>query len=81
MATLDIEHVDLADLLEVLRTRATELEGEVTGRSQMRDVVAAHLGCSMLEAEELVDTLIARGFARVVRDPEGRVGWRLTTEI
>ena len=50
--------------------------GEIAGRSKMRDLVAAHLGCSLLEAEELVDTLIARGFARLERDPEGRVGWR-----
>lgn len=79
MTTLDVEQVDLAELLSLLRAHHTELAGELTGRSKMRDLVAGHLGCSLLEAEVLVDTLIARGFARLVRDPEGRVGWRPAT--
>jgi len=77
MAKLDVEQIDLAELLEVLRARETELAGALDGRSQMRDIVAEHLGCSMLEAEDLVDTLVARGFARLERDEEGREGWRL----
>ncbi len=79
MAKLDVEQIDLAELLEVLRGRETELEGALDGRSQMRDIVAEHLGCSMLEAEDLVDTLVARGFAHLERDEEGREGWRLAS--
>jgi hypothetical protein len=76
MSTLDVEQVDLAELLTLLRAHDTELAGDLAGRSKMRDLVAAHLCCSLLEAEVLVDTLIARGFARLVRDEEGREGWR-----
>lgn len=80
MPNLDIEQVDLAELVEVLRSTGVPLIGELTGRSQMRDVIAEHLECSMLEAEELVDTLISLGFARLLRDPEGLEGWRLSPE-
>jgi hypothetical protein len=75
---LDVEQVDLAELLAILRHRENDLEESLAGRSLMRDIVAAHLGCSMLEAENLVDTLIARGFAHLERDSEGRERWRLS---
>lgn len=77
MAKLDVEQIDLADLMMILRDRETELGGDLAGRSNMRDLLVAHLSCSMLEAEELVDTLIARGFAHLERDDEGREGWRI----
>jgi hypothetical protein len=77
MAKLEVEQIDLVELLDVLLLHQAELGGDLAGRSKMRDVVAAHLGCSLLEAEELVDTLIARGFAGLVHDDEGREGWRL----
>jgi hypothetical protein len=80
MAKLDVEQVDLAELASVLRPHEAELVGAITGRSQMRDIVASYLECSLLEAEELVDTLVARGFARMKRDREGREGWRLVAE-
>jgi len=64
---LDVEQVDLAELVEILRGRETELVGSLTGRSRMRDIVAEHLDCSMLEAEQLVDTLIAQGFVHLER--------------
>jgi hypothetical protein len=76
---LDVEQVDLAELTEVLREREPELGGSLDGRSRMRDIVAAHLDCSMLEAETVVDTLIAQGFAHLEQDPEGREGWRLAS--
>ena len=77
--TLDVEQVDLAELRDLLGRQDAGFAGALDGLSQMRDVVADHLGCSMLEAETLVDTLVARGFARFERDPEGREGWRLST--
>ena len=80
MAKLDMEQVDLAELVDVVRASETPLIGTLTGRSHMRDLVAAHLECSMLEAEELVDTMIAQGFAHLERDPEGLEVWRLAME-
>jgi hypothetical protein len=77
---LDVEQVDLAELVEMLRGHEVELVGSLTGRSRMRDLVAQRLDCSMLEAETLVDTLIAQGFAHLEHDPEGREGWRLASE-
>src|SRR5262249_34462866 len=64
MAKLDVEAVDLDLLVDVVR-EVTEapLTGAIVGRSRLRDIVADHLECSMLEAEELVDTMVARGFA------------------
>ena len=75
--SLDVEQIDLAELTDVLRPHEVELEDDLAGRSRMRDVVAAHLGCSLLEAENLVDTLVLRGFAQLEQDPEGRTFWRL----
>jgi hypothetical protein len=79
VSNFDVEQVDLAELVHVLRGHKAELVGSLSGRSHMRDIVAAHLGCSMLEAENLVDTLVAREYARLERDPEGREWWRLST--
>lgn len=80
MATLDIEQVDLAALVEAIRSRlAAPIAGAVIGRTQMRDVVAEDLRCSLLEAEQLVDTLIAAGLARLERDCDGREVWHLST--
>ena len=76
---LDVEEIDLEKLAEVVKRRSEgPLFGAITGRSIVRDIVAAHLGCSLLEAEQLVDTMVARGFARLERDDEGRQLWRMT---
>ncbi|MDB4935508.1 MAG: hypothetical protein JWP87_2480 [Labilithrix sp.] len=74
---LDVEQVDLAELCSVLRGHESELQGELEGRAVMRDIVAERLGCSMLEAENLVDTLVLRGYARLEHDPERGEGWVL----
>lgn len=79
---LDLEEIDLEKLAEVVKRRAEgPLVGAITGRSIVRDIVAAHLGCSLLQAEQLVDTMIARGFARLERDDEGRQFWRMTKGV
>jgi hypothetical protein len=78
-----LEDVDLAELTASLRNRfagAAPL-GYHDGRTALRDAVAEGLECSELEAEEIVDTLVARGFVRYEGDPgsawdEGR-GWSL----
>jgi hypothetical protein len=75
----DVEDVDLEKLAEVVRQRSEgALVGAITGRSIARDIVALHLGCSLLEAEQLVDTMISRGFARLERAEDGRQVWRIT---
>lgn len=81
MGRLDVERVDLAALVAMMRERfASPLRGPMVGRTQMRDAVAEHLGCSLLEAEQLVDTVVARGFVHLHRDAEGRELWRLSPE-
>ncbi len=78
MGKLDVEAVDLGRLVDVVHDAiAAPLSGAIVGRSLLRDIVAEHLSCSMLEAEELVDTMISHGFARLERDAEGREVWRL----
>jgi hypothetical protein len=68
---LAVEEVDLAVLVEALSSRfgRTPPSGYLGGRTALRDAVADELGCSDLEAEELVDTLVARGFVRYEGDP------------
>lgn len=80
MTTLDVERVDLAVLVDVIRARlGSALSGAVVGRTQMRNAVAEHLACSALEAEQLVDTLVGRRLARLDRDGEGREVWLLSS--
>jgi hypothetical protein len=75
---LDPESVDLAELTRVVRTRCgSELPGEIVGKTRIRDEVAAHLACSELEAELLVDTMVGRGFAKRRELPDGLGVWQL----
>lgn len=77
---MDINHLNEASLLQHLRTqfRHAPPEGPIVGRTALRDAVAAHLACSQLEAERLVDTLILRGCIAMVRAPGGRAVWEIT---
>ena len=82
---LAVEDVDLAELTASLRSRfaGAAPTGYLDGRSALRDAVTEELTCSTLEAEEIVDTLVARGFVRYEGDPtaaldDGR-GWSLET--
>jgi competence protein ComEC len=70
-----IDHVDLAELAERIQRHIPPNEppvGYLRGRSYFRDVVAHELGCSELEAEELVDTLEMNGYLRFEGDPSVR---------
>jgi hypothetical protein len=74
----DPEEIDLEALVQGLRkTFGAVIEGDVVGRTVLRDQLVRRLDCSELEAEQLVDTLIARGFVEPRKDPEGLGGWRL----
>jgi hypothetical protein len=70
-----LEDIDLAELTAQLRDRlrATPLIGYLDGRTVMRDAVAEQLDCSELEAEQIVDTMVARGFAHFEGDPKSAV--------
>ncbi len=71
---MNLEDVDLRLLATRLRERANreEPEGYLQGKSTMRDLVESLLGCSALEAEDLVDTLEARGYLRFEGNPAER---------
>lgn len=63
---LAVEEIDLLALAQGLRDRfgPTLDQGYLTGRTIMRDAVAQQLGCSVYDAEQLVDTMEARGYLR-----------------
>ncbi len=72
---MDLEQIDLSDLAARIRGHIPPMEppvGYLRGRSYFRDVVVHELGCSDLEAEELVDTLEMRGYLQFQGDPSDR---------
>ncbi|HEX3595064.1 MAG TPA: hypothetical protein VHU80_08185 [Polyangiaceae bacterium] len=72
----DPELVDLAEVTERLRVLCgSVVEGSIVGRTRLRDAALAELGCSELESEELVDTLIVRGFVIRRVTLGGEVEW------
>jgi hypothetical protein len=80
----DIESIDLAALAAELAGAfgGAAPEGYLRGRTALRDAVAAHLGCSDLMAEDLVETMISRGWLRFDGDPtlasEGGGRWAIS---
>ena len=72
----DPESIDLAELTRMLRERCgSSVEGSLVGRTRLRDEVVRELGCSELEGEELVDTMIGRRFIVKQRLVENAVEW------
>ncbi len=72
---VNVDELDLLDIAERLRRRIPEAEpplGYLRGRSYFRDLLSSDLGCSQLEAEQLVDTLEANGYLRFRGDPSIR---------
>lgn len=72
---MDIEGLDLRDVAERLRRHIPPTDppvGYLRGRSYFRDVLVSELGCSALEAEDLVDTLQMNGYLRFLGDPASR---------
>ena len=69
-----IEDIDLAALAEDLRQFffTDPPVGYLRGKTVFREAVMQKLGCSALEAEDLVDTLEARGFLQFAGDPNRR---------
>lgn len=80
--SIDVEEIDLASLARrLLSAVGSPVEGYVVGRTVMRDAVANILGCSLLEAENLVETLISRGLvvSRGGEQGSDAVEWVITT--
>jgi hypothetical protein len=72
---VDIAHVDLAEIAELIRRHIPPGDppvGWLRGRSYFRDVLVHELRCSDVEAEELVDTLEMNGYLRFEGDPSER---------
>ncbi len=70
-----IDELDLRDVSERLLRHVPQTDppvGYLRGRSYFRDVLVAELGCSALEAEDLVDTLQMNGYLRFKGDPASR---------
>lgn len=77
-APFDVEAIDLAELTSELQARCgARVAGQLAGPTLLRDQLVRRLGCSELEAETLVDTLIARGFVVRSDAPDGLVEWSI----
>jgi len=78
MTRLNPEEVDLAVVAIALHSACGPIvEGSIVGRTLLRDEVAKHLECSQLEAEQIVDTMIGRGFVSESRKDDGMPIWTI----
>jgi hypothetical protein len=80
-----IDDVDLVRLVHALtRQLGTSVYASyLRGKTVMRDVITAELGCSSIEAEELVETLEMMGYVRFPHladdtHPMTRDTWKIT---
>jgi hypothetical protein len=83
--TFEPENVDLAELASELRRvfAGRRPVGYLLGRTALRDAVVNVLSCSQLQAEEIVDTMIARDFLKYEGDPAEEIdddlrSWRIS---
>jgi len=76
---MDVEQIDLRELSVALQRefRGSPPLGAMMGRTQLRDAAAACLGCSLIEAECLIDTLVMRGYLRLDDTSEIPATWRI----
>ncbi|MHB8417866.1 MAG: hypothetical protein ACYDCL_07310 [Myxococcales bacterium] len=83
----DASDIDLRELAQRLRERtpAGSPVGYLRGKAYFRDLAVSLLGCSELQAEELIDTLELRGYLRFQGNPEARsqatVSWRIVAGV
>ena len=70
--------VNLAAVAEMMKELfgATHPAGYLEGRTMLRNAIAAHLDCSMLDAEALVETMQSRGYLYYAGMPEADVDER-----
>jgi hypothetical protein len=80
-----VEDVDLAELARGLRDDLGHAPaGYLPGRTELRDRTVQRLGCSELQAEQIVDTMIARRFVSYddSEEPAGPEGvWRFRESL
>jgi hypothetical protein len=77
----DPDSLDLAQITRSLRVSCGAfVEGAIVGRTLLRDQIADQVGCSLLVAEQIVDTLILRGFLLQSESLDGRTGWQIGRE-
>jgi hypothetical protein len=72
---VDFERIDLAEVARLIQKHIPPGEppvGYLRGRSYFRDVLVHALGCSDVEAEQLVDTLEMNGYLHFEGDPAER---------
>lgn len=71
---IDIDDIDLAEVAERIRRffQTDPPVGYLRGRTAFRDAVIQEMGCSSLEAEELIDTMEAQGYLHFEGDPSSR---------
>ncbi len=72
---MNVETIDLEELASLIRKHIPAGEppvGYLRGRNYFRDVIQHQLGCSDLEAEDLVDTLEMNGYLQFHGDPSER---------
>jgi hypothetical protein len=76
---MDVEQIDLRELTVALQRefRQVPLLGAMTGRTQLRDATAERLGCSLIEAECLIDTLVLRGYLWLDDAAEVPATWKI----
>lgn len=84
MTTLAPEEIDL---LALTRRLAADLGSEAVpggyleGKTGVRSLLVKYFDCSELEAEQVVDTLVARGFMRFRTAAESEGGWQLQVRV
>ena len=84
--TFEPEEVDLAELARELDSafEGRPPVGYLLGRTALRDATVQILQSSQLEAEDIVDTMIARGFLRYEGAPAQEVdnlrSWRISEQ-
>jgi hypothetical protein len=72
----DPESVNLATLARHLeQTIGGFITGSVVGRTRIRDEVVRRLGVSQRQGEQIVDTLVARGFLVLQSKLDGLQYW------
>lgn len=83
---LDREAIDLLGVARKLRNdlgSESFTSGLLEGKTRMRDRLVESMRCSELEAEQLVDTLLARRFVRF-ESPGGSSAegaWKFAAEV
>ncbi|HMA94305.1 MAG TPA: hypothetical protein VKP30_16550 [Polyangiaceae bacterium] len=79
---LDLDSIDLKAVSNRLahEVSGSLMEGYLEGKTAFRDQLVVALECSELEAEQLVDTLIAQGFLYFERALDGTGEWQVRSD-